>query len=61
MAVVADDNLAAIETAFLVFSQASSTLFYNQNGKRTGFGSGSGFVILDGVTSVDANDFVIEV
>ncbi|MGL5874602.1 MAG: calcium-binding protein, partial [Xenococcaceae cyanobacterium] len=59
-AVVADDRAVATSKAFIVYSVASKHLFYNQNGSSPGLGSGKQFVILNGVTSLSAKDFIIE-
>ena len=61
-AVVEDDALAATSSAFIVYSQNSGSLFYNQNGAAAGFGipatAGGEFAILT-VPNLVASDFVI--
>jgi len=54
---VADDLQVEAASAVIVFSRASQTLFYNQNGSAVGLGSGSKFAILTGVADLSATDF----
>ena len=62
-AVVTDDADAAISSASIVYNAVFGSLFYNQNGAATGFGTGGEFAsvsIIDAPTLV-ANDFIVTV
>jgi Ca2+-binding RTX toxin-like protein len=59
-AMVANDGLVGGSAAAIVYSQASKSLFYNQNGAAVGYGdNGGSFATLTGVASVAAGDFTI--
>jgi Ca2+-binding RTX toxin-like protein len=59
-AVVATDTLVATQSAVIVYSQSSSSLFYNQNGTASSFGNNGGmFATLTGVSSLSTTDFSI--
>lgn len=59
-AVVASDAGAAISTAKIVYNQSSGTLFYNQNGVASGFGTGAEFANFTGNPLLTASDFIIQ-
>jgi trimeric autotransporter adhesin len=59
---VASDQAAALSSARIVFSRASSTLFYNANQAEAGFGTAEasgGFARLQGVTTLIFLDLAI--
>jgi hypothetical protein len=62
-AVVQDDALAGDSSAFIVYSQNSGSLFYNQNGAALGLGTsataGGEFASILTVPNLVASDFVI--
>jgi Ca2+-binding RTX toxin-like protein len=59
-AMVATDALAASSSAFITYSQATKTLFYNENGNLAGLGtSGGGFANLTNTPSLVGGDFSI--
>ncbi|MDD1428845.1 calcium-binding protein, partial [Dolichospermum sp. ST_sed9] len=59
-AVVATNALAATSSARIVYSQATGSLFYNQNGATAAFGTGGQFAnILPLPTTLASSDFVI--
>lgn len=45
--------------AYIVYSQESATLFYNQNGAAAGLGAGAPFAILTGRPAITVADFAI--
>jgi Ca2+-binding RTX toxin-like protein len=60
---VATDKDAETSNAVIVFSRATSTLFYNPNGASSGFGLGDAsgsFIIFNGSINLSATDFVIQ-
>jgi len=59
-AVVANDAAAATSKAFIVYSQGTGNLFYNQNGSSAGFGTGAGFATLTNNSLLTAANFIIE-
>jgi subtilisin-like proprotein convertase family protein len=59
-ATVANDRATAESQAFIVYSRASGSLFYNPNGNQTGYGSGGKFAVLSGAPALGAIDFVLE-
>ena len=59
-AIVANDAAAATNTAFIVYSQGTGNLFYNQNGALAGLGIGAEFATLTGHPLLAATDFIIE-
>jgi Ca2+-binding RTX toxin-like protein len=59
-AVVSSNAVAAISSAKIVYNQSSGTLFYNQNGVASGFGTGAEFANFTGNPSLTASDFVIQ-
>ncbi len=56
-AVVEDDDLAGSSNGLIVYSQSSGSLFYNENGAATGFGTGGEFAILVTAPTLTANNF----
>lgn len=60
LATVGSNAAAASSSAFIVYSSATGNLFYNQNGKEAGFGTGVQFATLSGIPSISATDFIIE-
>jgi Tol biopolymer transport system component len=58
-AVVANNNLVAASSAFIVYSRGTGRLFYNQNGNAAGLGTGAIFAALTGNPALTANDFVL--
>lgn len=56
---VADDIQATTSHALIVFSQATQTLFYNQNGSIAGLGEGNAFAKLTGITDLSSSDLEI--
>lgn len=59
-AMVTTDALAAASTAVITYSQATKTLFYNENGNLAGLGTnGGGFATLTTTPSLLAGDFTI--
>jgi serralysin len=57
-AVVADDAAVATNAAQIVYSQSTSTLFYNANGAAIGLGEGSAFAKLIGNPTLTAADII---
>ncbi|MBS9392256.1 MAG: hypothetical protein HEQ29_03600 [Dolichospermum sp. LBC05a] len=62
-AVVIDDADAAISSASIVYNAVFGSLFYNQNGAATGFGTGGEFaaVSIIAAPTLVANDFIVTV
>lgn len=58
-AVVNNNASAGLSDAFIVYSQASGDLFYNQNGSASGFGTGVQFATLQGRPDLEAGDFIL--
>ena len=56
---VADDDLAATSSAFIVYSTGSGSIYYNQNGSAAGLGSGAEFANLLTVPTLMAADFAL--
>ena len=56
---VATDAAAATSSAYITYSQASKTLFYNENGNLAGLGNGGGFATLTTTPSLLGGDFTI--
>ncbi|WP_288087035.1 SBBP repeat-containing protein, partial [Microcystis sp. LE19-41.2A] len=56
---VADDDLVATSSAFIVYSTSSGSIYYNQNGSAAGLGSGSEFANLLTVPTLMAADFTL--
>ncbi len=56
---VADDDLVATSSAFIVYSTSSGSIYYNQNGSAAGLGSGSEFANLLTVPTLIAADFTL--
>ncbi|MCA2720146.1 Calx-beta domain-containing protein [Microcystis sp. M169S2] len=56
---VDDDDLVAISSAFIVYSNSSGSIYYNQNGSAAGLGSGSEFANLLTVPTLIAADFTL--
>ena len=56
---VADDDLVATSSAFIVYSNSSGSIYYNQNGSAAGLGSGSEFANLLTVPTLIAADFAL--
>lgn len=60
-AVVANDDAAATSQAFIVYSQGTGDLFYNQNEALPGLGyRGSEFATLTNHPLLTATDFVLQ-
>jgi Ca2+-binding RTX toxin-like protein len=64
-AVVANNIAAETSAAAIVYSQATKTLFYNQNGTGVGFENGGAFAILDQPyfslgQVLDSSNFIVE-
>lgn len=59
LAVVARQSKVDTENSPLVFSSSNSTLYYNENGSKPGFGRGGPFVVLAGVNDLQTNDFAL--
>ncbi len=59
-AVVANNAAAATSQAFIVYSQGTGDLFYNQNGALAGLGTGDLFANLADNPLMAASDFVIQ-
>ena len=57
--IVADDDLAAISTALIVYSTSSGSLYYNQNGSATGLGTGAEFANLLTLLTLTSAGFAI--
>jgi Ca2+-binding RTX toxin-like protein len=57
---VADNAAAAISTAYITYSRATGSLFYNQNGSASGLGTGGEFANLSGLPTLSAADFMIQ-
>ena len=58
-AVVNQDSQVAGSDAFIVFSKATGSLFYNQNGSASGLGNGGHFITLANVDNLVPTDFTI--
>ncbi len=56
---VADDDLVATSSAFIVYSTSSGSIYYNQNGSAAGLGSGAEFANLLTVPTLIAADFTL--
>ncbi len=56
---VADDDLVATSSAFIVYSNSSGSIYYNQNGSAAGLGNGSEFANLLTVPTLTAADFAL--
>ncbi|MFN7247659.1 MAG: M10 family metallopeptidase C-terminal domain-containing protein [Microcystis sp.] len=56
---VADDDLVATSSAFIVYSTSSGSIYYNQNGSAAGLGSGAEFASLLTVPTLIAADFAL--
>jgi Ca2+-binding RTX toxin-like protein len=56
---VDDDDLVATSSAFIVYSNSSGSIYYNQNGSAAGLGSGSEFANLLTVPTLTAADFAL--
>lgn len=57
--VVANDGSVNSSSALIVFSQATGNLFYNENGSASGLGTGAQFATLQGISTLDAGDFIL--
>ncbi len=57
--VVANDELAAVSSAFITYSSGTGNLFYNQNGSDDGFGQGGQFATLLNISTLSATDFLL--
>ncbi|MGB3511712.1 MAG: spondin domain-containing protein [Microcoleaceae cyanobacterium] len=57
--VVNNDASAGLSDAFIVYSQATGNLFYNQNGSVSGLGTGVQFATLQGRPDIEAEDFIL--
>jgi Ca2+-binding RTX toxin-like protein len=54
---VADNAAAATSSAYITYSRATGSLFYNQNGSASGLGTGGEFANLSGLPTLTAADF----
>ncbi len=59
-AIVANNQEAAVSEKRIVFSEATSKLFFNTNGTARGFGSGGYFVTLQGALDFALSDITIQ-
>lgn len=59
-AIVANNAAAATNKAFIVYSQGTGDLFYNQNGALAGLETGTQFATLTNHPLLTATDFVIQ-
>jgi Ca2+-binding RTX toxin-like protein len=59
-AVVAEDNLVGASSGLIVYSTATDHLFYNPDGSTDGLNGGGQFATLKDISSLTANDFVIQ-
>lgn len=59
-AVVGSDVAASTASALIVYSSETDNLFYNQNGVASGLGSGAQFATLSGISTLSADDFVLQ-
>jgi hypothetical protein len=57
--VVGSDAAVASDSAVIVYSTESRTLFYNENGSAAGLGQGAPFAALDDMVGLEAPDFGI--
>ena len=57
--VVANDELAAVSSAFIIYSADTGNIFYNQNGSDEGLGQGSQFATLQNIPALKATDFLL--
>lgn len=57
---VANDNAVTKNNALIVYSRASSTLFYNANRQAEGLGAGAKFAILNNSPKLSGSDFVVQ-
>jgi trimeric autotransporter adhesin len=53
------DTAAAIKDELIVYNSTNGHLFYNQNGKTAGFGTGAQFATLTGNPTLGAGDFTL--
>ncbi|MFM6632778.1 MAG: Calx-beta domain-containing protein, partial [Microcystis panniformis] len=56
---VDDDDLVATSSAFIVYSNSSGSIYYNQNGSAAGLGNGSEFANLLTVPTLTAANFTL--
>jgi hypothetical protein len=54
------DNAAAVSSAYITYSRATGSLFYNQNGSDSGLRTGGEFANLSGLPNLTAADFMIQ-
>lgn len=59
-AIVANNQEAAVSEKRIVFSEATSKLFFNTNGTARGFGDGGYFVTLQGAPDLALSDIAIQ-
>ena len=57
VAIVANDEQAALSAGLITYSVATGNLFFNQDGATAGFGTGGQFATLNGIPAVAATDF----
>lgn len=58
-ATVSSDAAARSSNGIIVYNETTGDLFYNQNGSRSGFGSGGVFANLDKGLALQGSDFAI--
>jgi Ca2+-binding RTX toxin-like protein len=59
-AVVADDDAVSVNSALIVYSRSSNTLFYNQDGALTGLGTGGAIAKFNAPGPLATTDFLIQ-
>lgn len=59
LAVVENDEFAAISDALITYSTGTGNLFYNQNGSEEGFGTGGHFATLQNIPLLTTTNFLI--
>ncbi|MDJ0649431.1 MAG: calcium-binding protein [Xenococcaceae cyanobacterium MO_188.B19] len=57
--VVANDELAAFSSAFIIYSSDTGNLFYNQNGSDEGLGQGGQFATLRNIPLLQPTEFLL--
>ncbi len=57
---VADNAAASVSSAYITYSRATGSLFYNQNGSASGLGTSGEFANLSGLPTLTAADFMIQ-
>lgn len=57
--VVSSNAAARSSNSIIVYNEETGDLFYNQNGSKSGFGSGGVFASLDKGLALQGSDFAI--